>query len=853
MNELILQSCPHRLSMVALPASWHWHGNGKKCGKLPADLCVVMKTKRFGVFLLAMSISMTLAGRAADICTGAAASGNGTGADWNNKFGWTGTLVRGNTYYLEDGTYAAKVLSVAESGSTVITIRKATVAAHASATGWSDSMGDGQAVFAHNRVTTYGGNCLWIQSGYWTLDGVTGRGNVPGAYGFKLAALNPPTEGANAYGSRIFISTGSHLNLAHLEFEAFPAGDYGRGAIEQASSGNWDESTVSDCWFSGAQYLVGLNSTHNVTLEYLWATNSFSSASHHGDLINMKMVSAGNPCTNITIRNCVFANHSGTGGVSANDTGATGVSADYIYIYGNVFGGQLPTNYNGGNGYIGATTRGGLEHTYVYNNTFLCYATDHDAWLGITGQGGTVCVASNTLIYGLDARDKAATWKSDHNWFVNCINTNALGEGNSRFGTGDPFVNAAQKNYHLTASSPGGVSLPSPFNTDPDSVTRGGDGTWDHGAYEYGGVLTNPAVAVSPSSLNFSSALTNTTRDLSFTVVNIGAGTLAGSASVAAPFSIVSGATYSLGANQTQSVTVRYQPTVAGSNSQNVSFTGGGGVNVAVIGLATTTNANLAPLVSAISHNAIDVNQVTMGLQTFEGSTIQLSGSASDPDGDPLTWQWLYALNGGADVVYEGGAGTATPVSFTYRAGAGGSTYVWKLRVSDGLATAESQLTVGVLAVGLGDSIEAESGVIAVPFVSVGGFISQTSTTGIADGGRATYAITITNAGDYVIRALVNAPSFTANSFYINIDAEPQDPAMAWDILPPTVGFETRLVTWRGGGTADADEFVPKAFTLATGPHQLVIRGREANTQLDSIALVKLPPRVRGFRQVLNP
>src|SRR5437660_6895716 len=105
------------------------------------------------------------------------------------------------------------------------------------------------------------------------------------------------------------------------------------------------------------------------------------------------------------------------------------------------------------------------------------------------------------------------------------------------------------------------------YNTDAMGITRS---TWTRGAFEYGTLSTNPVVAVSPNTLNFGSIQVNTSRDSSFTVQNLGAGTLAGAATVAAPFSIISGGIYSLGANQSQTVTVRYSPDTTGSNSQSV-------------------------------------------------------------------------------------------------------------------------------------------------------------------------------------------------------------------------------------------------------------------------------------------
>ncbi|MCU0786131.1 MAG: hypothetical protein MUF81_19200 [Verrucomicrobia bacterium] len=86
----------------------------------------------------------------------------------------------------------------------------------------------------------------------------------------------------------------------------------------------------------------------------------------------------------------------------------------------------------------------------------------------------------------------------------------------------------------------------------------------------------------------------------------------------------------------------------------------------------------------------------------------------------------------------------------------------------------------------------------------------------------------------------MNAPNEGANSFFLNLDAEPQDPYMIWDI-PPTSGFEPRTVSWRGNGTYNNSEFVPKVFNLGQGSHQLILRGREAYTALQSLTIMQYP------------
>jgi hypothetical protein len=92
-----------------------------------------------------------------------------------------------------------------------------------------------------------------------------------------------------------------------------------------------------------------------------------------------------------------------------------------------------------------------------------------------------------------------------------------------------------------------------------------------------------PVIYVTPVSLDFGLVPVGSTMDLFLTVKNIGMGTLTGNASTAAPFSIVSGGSYSLGYDQSQVVTIRYQP-IPGIHTGSVVFTGGGGTTVPVTG-----------------------------------------------------------------------------------------------------------------------------------------------------------------------------------------------------------------------------------------------------------------------------
>jgi len=91
-------------------------------------------------------------------------------------------------------------------------------------------------------------------------------------------------------------------------------------------------------------------------------------------------------------------------------------------------------------------------------------------------------------------------------------------------------------------------------------------------------LVLESALSVTPLSLNFGSVIANTTADLTFTVQNTGTGTLTGTAAASgAPFSVVAGSPFTLGAGASQPVTVRFSPTAGHTFSSNVNFTSDAG------------------------------------------------------------------------------------------------------------------------------------------------------------------------------------------------------------------------------------------------------------------------------------
>ena len=111
--------------------------------------------------------------------------------------------------------------------------------------------------------------------------------------------------------------------------------------------------------------------------------------------------------------------------------------------------------------------------------------------------------------------------------------------------------------------------------------------------------VANPTISVTPSSINFGGVAVGGSVDQNFTVTNSGGGVLVGTASTNAPYSIVSGGSYSVSAGQSQTVTVRFSPTASGTFAGNVTFTGGAGASATVSGFTTSVNS--------ISPNPVDL------------------------------------------------------------------------------------------------------------------------------------------------------------------------------------------------------------------------------------------------------
>ena len=123
------------------------------------------------------------------------------------------------------------------------------------------------------------------------------------------------------------------------------------------------------------------------------------------------------------------------------------------------------------------------------------------------------------------------------------------------------------------------------------------------------GGIAQMDLSVTPSTTtSFGSTTIGSTVDRTLTVQNTSPMSISGTASVGAPYSIVAGGAFSLAAGASQAVTVRFQPTAAGTFAGNVNFSANG--DTLSRGVTGSTTSALPATVS-VTRNGTGTGTVT--------------------------------------------------------------------------------------------------------------------------------------------------------------------------------------------------------------------------------------------------
>jgi len=438
------------------------------------------------VLVLSLIILNMTSAYASEVYVRSGATGIANGSDWTNAYpSLPATLIRENTYYIASGNYGSYVFDDPSSGTSYITIKKATVASHGISTGWSDSYANGQVVFGKLKFTT----------SYWILDGATGGG--PGSWetghGIKVSSnLGSPLHLIELIGNI------SNITLSHIE-ATNPDGRlsttetdvlYALGAVSGIK--------INYCyWHDIASVHLITRSSQGITIEYSkFSRNGLASNGKHKEFWSLSADS------NVTMRHNILEDISNTAFIG--NVNGCGVS-DNWQIYGNIFvhSGKVSDVAVSALMDLGYSSCMTISNWKFYNNSVINLNPGGGGNASIRGSGtnGGGNVAYNNLYYHINANDITYElgFTSDYDFFSDnyriegcsppCNINNKNKQLHAQISSGSPFVSWTTGDYRLACRTNAGYTLLSPFNTDLLSKKRGEDGVWDRGAYEFSGVV----------------------------------------------------------------------------------------------------------------------------------------------------------------------------------------------------------------------------------------------------------------------------------------------------------------------------------------------------------------------------
>ncbi len=416
------------------------------------------------------------------------AGGTADGSNWTNAYRTLpASLQRGATYYVATGNYGSYSFSTPESGTTPITVKKATIGDHGTSVGWSDSYGLGAATWSAWGFTRK----------YFILDGQLRDANWEGGYGFRVVATGDrPVD---------FFATGNQYASGNITLQNFEVQGLGvdNTTYERLVYGIFTRNiTLRNCFLHDTGSVpVVTGGSDTWLMEYCLLARNSSNAYRHAEGW------AGSQDNNITIRYNRFEDIEGTGQIVALGRGGNAVeNNDNWEIYGNTFFYTPGNPYNregSSDGAIAVINNQVARNWKIYNNSFINMQLGLSARIAIGGDGAVGHTAEIKNNFWWNAKQTSpvlnnGTFVSSHNRFDAATSSGTSAEVNANAQT-TAFVNYEAKDFRLASPTQPGATLSAPYNTDRHSVVRGGDGSWDRGAFEYNS--GTPSIPGTPSNL----------------------------------------------------------------------------------------------------------------------------------------------------------------------------------------------------------------------------------------------------------------------------------------------------------------------------------------------------------------
>lgn len=391
--------------------------------------------------------------------------GTGSGTSWTNAWSgfsainWT-SVAAGDTIWVAGGSYT-QALSPNKAGTSTNTIKirraRSDSAQCIGGAGWSSAF---DSDINHTSSIGFTSTPSWIIiSGAKVQTG----GNVPcddGSCGWKITASGGAWGNAvNWYGS------GSNNTVRWLDLQGAGQINYSADsrAIDMTPSVTCSNNTISHCWIRGWESGVYCVTASAPIFEYIVMEDIAplnTTFLHPNGIITWG-------CPNGIVRYSIF--RKGPNGLACGEGvffEQAGGSGGW-QIYGNVF---RDIDYVGVKAIEITSAVGAIK---IYNNTFVNVST------------GTIYTSDSPSATG---------GEQINNYVYNCgVNTSVSGMSSSNNITATntaQFVNYSSRNLHLVSTANGrnaGTALTSNgfYNKDMDGNTRGSDGAWDVGAYEF--------------------------------------------------------------------------------------------------------------------------------------------------------------------------------------------------------------------------------------------------------------------------------------------------------------------------------------------------------------------------------
>jgi hypothetical protein len=416
---------------------------------------------------------------------------SGSGASWSDALGsLPATLKRGDTYYLASGNYGRYTFDDPVSGTTPIIIKKATSEDHGSDVGWNSSYGEGQAVFGEITVLT----------GYYIIDGQRRNADwwkgATSQYGIKIKASGGRAVRLDNGGS----SGANNVTFRYVDIEG-NGRDTGIGDDAIYGLAGNSNMTFEYCAIHDTDRTLFLmrGNWRNLVVNSCYLARNTSTDAIHGELLSSTDV------TNMTFVNNVIEDIEGT----AVWAGLNNGTWSGVLIQGNVIT-HTPTYRTGRNMRAGSgsgvaavvyvandsSNRNSANNVKFYNNTLV---NVRGLWGGVHIESGSGNESRGNIWYNSPRLGTAGVSVHSSNWYYN---TQQDGDNSSSkvvcSSNCDIFVSIADKDYRLKAPLPG-ERLETPYMSDAFGSVRGSDGTWDRGAFEFGGKSAAVSVPKAPS------------------------------------------------------------------------------------------------------------------------------------------------------------------------------------------------------------------------------------------------------------------------------------------------------------------------------------------------------------------